>query len=207
LALGFGFLLVACGGATSSGTDTTQSALEVAASSSDAKSLTVSSDDGTCKDFRDLVGPHKDELKSLCDKGQIPIPSSIDGDGCDRGQAKSITFTCNAAKLPGAPGACQKIPVKDDHHCMSDGGAESMSAMPDVLCPMMGGAPPPPPPLPDGGRPPPPPDGGFAPGEPPPPPPHGGHHRGPPPGGPDLECCPPPPPANGASPPAPPSSN
>src|SRR5258707_15646865 len=106
--LAFGFVLAACGGSTGSGTDTTSSALEVAAASSDAKSLTISSDDGTCKDFRDLVDPHKDELKSLCPEGQIPIPSNIDGDSCDRGQAKSITFTCNAAKLPGKPGQCQK---------------------------------------------------------------------------------------------------
>jgi hypothetical protein len=184
----FGFVVVGCGGSTDSGTDSTQSALEVVAASSDAASLTVSSDDGTCKDFRDLAGPHKDELRSLCPEGQIPIPSNIDGDGCDRGQAKSITFTCNAAKLPGAPGACRKIPVKDDHHCMGDGGAESMSALPDVICPMLGGAPPGPPPGADGGRPPPP---------PPLPPPDGdddGARRGPPPGGPELECCPPPPP-------------
>ncbi|HEY8079771.1 MAG TPA: hypothetical protein VIF62_36825, partial [Labilithrix sp.] len=156
--------------------------------------------------IRSIVDPHKDELKALCPSGQIPVPTDVAADGCDKGTAKSVTFTCVTAKLPDGPkGACQPIPVKDDHHCMSDAGAQSFgSAMPDVVCPMLGGAPPPPPPGADGGAPPPPPPpppGSASGAGGPPPPPPGGGHGGPDGDGPALECCPPPPPPG--APPAP----
>jgi hypothetical protein len=142
----------ACGSYTSPAASTTgettsnDSALVVSKASADAKTLTVTSSDGKCTDAFTLVDTHKSEVQALCKNGEVPVPSDASNTSCDEGQVTSITFKCVVAHMP-PPRAqgCWQIEVKDDNHAIPANGANQFSALPPVICPMLGGAPPPPP--------------------------------------------------------------
>lgn len=186
-----------------------------------AATLDIASEDGACASIRSLIEGRKSELQKLCADKQIPVPVAHDGEGCEAGNVKKITFECVAVNLPPMPeSGCRDIEVKDEAAPIAEGGE-----LPGALvCPRLGGAPPtdaeagggeanerPQPPMPTGDRPQPPkPPTGDRPEPPLPPKGEGERPVGadggklpPPPPPKGLKCCAPPPGGKGPQAPAP----
>jgi hypothetical protein len=140
--------LVGCGTrATDESRATGRSQLVIEARGADGeRALTIPTPDGTCARIDQIAIPSPEELRELCDAGELPLPDALATEGCATGEAKSLTFHCYLAELPPIePIGCVELEIADPNAILSPDLKPLLPLVPNATCAGAGLVPPPPP--------------------------------------------------------------